>query len=513
MFNNFFKNKVQKLRATTNQPPKIPPKDRLKSWLLKEGIRPPPFQFKEIDKKSFRGIMKRIKGKRVHGVDWIDSFSIKIASPLIEDCLIHIVNLPIRKSTFASRWKPQLIFPFHKKKEKDKLENFRPVSHLVQIGKIVEYAAYFQIVEHFTEHNLFHPNHHGSLANHSTATAITQLHDLCLSAAEKHELSAVCLLDQSAAYDLLCHDGLREKLEVYNFSESSIAWLMSYLGGRSQLVQIEASTSSELECEEHAVPQGSVLGGLLHVINSNDFPLCHESGESIVYVDDDSDVVHDKDPETLRSVIEAEACNSASWLMDNRLCVAADKSKLLIIGTRQLKASKEISEMEINVEGQVIKESISEKLLGVVLDNDLSWKTHLYGDKDHEGLIPQLSKRIGVMKQLSKYMNKEKLMLFASGIFYSKLSYCLSVFGNVFGLEHYREENTRYTSYSKKDNNRLQILQNKLNRLLLRADYKTSTAELLQGTGSLSIQQMIDSPSNCCPGFQDSELQETHIPG
>ena len=136
----------------------------------------------------------------------------------------------------------------------------------------MEYAAYFQIVDHFTRHSLFHPNHHGSLADHSTATAIIQLYDLCLNAAENQELSAVCLLDQSAAYDLLCHKTLREKLEVYNFNESSISWLMSYLGGRSQLVQIEASTSSQIECEGHAVPQGSVLGGLLHVNNSNDFP-------------------------------------------------------------------------------------------------------------------------------------------------------------------------------------------------------------------------------------------------
>ena len=80
------------------------------------------------------------------------------------------------------------------------------------------------------------------------------------------------------------------------------------------------------------------------------------------------------------------------------------------------------------------------------MDNDQTWKTHLYGDKENEGLIPQLSKRIGIMKQLSKYMNKEKLMFFASGIFYSKLNYCLSIFGNVFGLDHYREDNTRYTS-------------------------------------------------------------------
>ena len=79
---------------------------------------------------------------------------------------------------------------------KDLLENYRPVSKLVQVGKVVEYAVYYQIVEHFVEHDLFHPNHHGSIANHSTATAISQLFDMWLEAAERQELSAVCLLDQ-----------------------------------------------------------------------------------------------------------------------------------------------------------------------------------------------------------------------------------------------------------------------------------------------------------------------------
>ena len=70
---------------------------------------------------------------------------------------------------------------------------------------MVEYAVYFQIVEHFITNELFHPNHHGSLANHSTATAIIQLFDMCQEAADAGELSALCLLDQSAAYDLLDH--------------------------------------------------------------------------------------------------------------------------------------------------------------------------------------------------------------------------------------------------------------------------------------------------------------------
>ena len=161
---------------------------------------------------------------------------------------------------------------------------------------MVEYSVYFQIVDHFTTNSLFHQNHHGSLANHSTSTAIMQLFDLWLEASERHELSAVCLLDQSAAYDLLCHVTLKEKLRLYNFSEDSIKWLMSYLSERTQQVQVESKTSSPLECHDHGVPQGSVLGGLLHVINCNDLPACHEVGVGVVYVDDVSDTVHAKDP-------------------------------------------------------------------------------------------------------------------------------------------------------------------------------------------------------------------------
>ena len=491
MFNQYFKSKVDKLREKTNQPPSVPPSERLQRWLEKRSSPPPPFQLKEINTHQFRKILKKMKSKRTHGIDWIDSFSLKLAGPLLEESLIHLINLSIRESRFSARWKPQMIVPLHKKNEKDILENYRPVSHLVQVGKMVEYAAYFQIVEHFSEHDLFHPNHHGSLANHSTTTAIIQLFDMWLEAAEKQELSAVCLLDQSAAYDLLCHQTLKEKLELYNFSSASSDWLMSYLGDRTQLVQVESKTSEPLRGGNHAVPQGSVLGGLLHLINSNDFPACHDVGESVVYVDDDSDTVHAKDPEVLRDLIEQEAGNSANWLQDNRLCVAGSKSKLLVIGTRRLRTSRMIRETKIVVDGKEITETPSEKLLGVVINNELTWKNHLYGDADNEGLLPQLSKRIGMMKKISKYMSKKNLKYFASGIFYSKLNYCLPVFGNVLGLEDYKVDNSRYQSFTVKDNNNLQVVQNKLNRMLLHAERNTPTEKLLNDTDSLSIQQLI----------------------
>ena len=80
------------------------------------------------------------------------------------------------------------------------------------------------------------------------------------------------------------------------------------------------------------------------------------------------------------------------------------------------------------MDGKEITATNSEKLLGVVVNDQLTWKNHLYGDKDREGLIPQLAKRIGMLKRLAKYMSKEKLKSFSSGIFIPSLAIvCLSL--------------------------------------------------------------------------------------
>ena len=125
-----------------------------------------------------------------------------------------------------------------------------------------------------------------------------------------------------------------------------------------------------------------------------------------------------------------------------------------------------------------------------MINNELTWKNHLYGDMENEGLITQLSKRIGMMKKISKHMSQENLKYFASGIFYSKLNYCLPVFGNVFGLENYKEDNSRYQSFTTKENKNLQVLQNKAARIVTRLSWGTATRTLLNQIGWLSVKQL-----------------------
>ena len=126
---------------------------------------PPGFKLEEISTSVFRDAMKKFKPKKVYGRDWIDGYSLKIAAPLIEEALLKLINSSISLGKFARNWKQQLIFPLHKKNEKDRLQNHRPVSHLVQVGTFIEIVVNKQIYEYFEKNDLFHQesfNSHGN---------------------------------------------------------------------------------------------------------------------------------------------------------------------------------------------------------------------------------------------------------------------------------------------------------------------------------------------------------------
>ena len=109
-------------------------------------------------------------------------------------------------------------------------------------------------------------------------------------------------------------------------------------------------------------------------------PDLHEEAESVIFVDDDTDSVSAKNPEELAEKLQREVNSSVNWLKDNRWCVAGDKSKILIVGTEQLKRKRLKNELGIVVNQDIIEETTSEKFLGVVVNNKLTWKEHLYGD-------------------------------------------------------------------------------------------------------------------------------------
>ena len=314
--------------------------------------------------------------------DMLDGYSLKLIAPIVLMAILHIINLSILNSTFDGSWKTQIVIPNHKKGERDLLENYRPVSNLVELSKLTEMAVHDQFIDHFTQHNLFHPNHHGSLPLHDTTTALLQVNDFMLRAADEKKLCGTLFIDQSSAFDLVDHGILLAKLGLYNFTPQTLKWFESYLSNRSFQVQVETKRSKVVRQGPLGVPQGSVLGSLLFVVRQNDLPAATQSdtGQSVVYVDDDSEQESADSSQQLQERLQRRANNVTDWLGDNKMVVAQAKTKLLVSATTELRTARSVDQISIKVGNVTVLGTRSEKLLGIVLCQDLKWSTHLWGE-------------------------------------------------------------------------------------------------------------------------------------
>ena len=116
------------------------------------------------------------------------------------------------------------------------------------------------------------------------------------------------------------------------------------------------------------------------------------------------------------------------------MVVSGDKTKLMVTGTHANRFyNLNETPMSLNVDGHEVTETASEKLLGIVVNQLGTWKNHLHGDDENLGLLKELSKRIGILKKLRKYLPAARFKMLVNGIWNSKLQYGISVWGSVWG--------------------------------------------------------------------------------
>ena len=230
---------------------------------------------------------------------------------------------------------------------------------------------------------------------------------------------------------------------MYNFSDGAIQWFQSYLTERLQAVQIESAFSPPLSVP-YGVPQGSILGPLLFLLYINELPdVVKDSDETeeeetqdevVVYADDSTASTADANPEVLAEKIQKHAKLLPDWFTENDLIVSSEKTKMLVVTTTANRATNITTpgyNFKIKVGEEEIEEAESEKVLGVIVNNKATWQHHLHGNEDYPGLLKQLSQRVGMLKQVRKYMNERQYKIIMNGIFTSKLLYCITTWGGI----------------------------------------------------------------------------------
>jgi hypothetical protein len=354
------------------------------------------------------------------------------------------------------------VIPIYKANEKDMFTNYRPISLLPCFSKILEKLMHKRVYSFLVKHNMLYNSQYGFRPKHSTTYAIIELVGDIMKAYDREESMLAVFVDLSKAFDTIDHSILINKLERYGIRGIALKWFQNYLNNRSQFVSYNGITSKTGSLA-YGVPQGSVLGPLLFIIYTNDLPFCSTSG-CILFADDTTIYRTGKDIDKLYNTLQNDIDQLCEWFRSNRLSLNAGKTNYMLFYNKQTVHSTK----NIIVDNNPINHANSVKFLGVIIDEQLTWSTHI--DK----CAKKISSGLYAINAVKNILNTKNLKILYHSLIQSHLNYCNITWG--YALKKYT--------------NRLTILQKKAIRNITKSTYNAHTSPLFKDHGLLKLEDI-----------------------
>ena len=330
-----------------------------------------------------------------------------------------------------------------------------------------------QVSKFFESHNLFPKHQHGFRPNRSTTTALIALQNHLLSEKAQGKTTGMLLWDLSAAFDTLDHSILIDKLQIYGFDELSISWFRSYLSKRKQKVHVGNGESGEEELLWGS-PQGAILSPLIFTIYIADVESWIEFANVFGYADDTTTTISDVNEDIVLEKLQLDSKNVLNFMSSNGLIANPNKTGLQIFRS----GYQPDGIVSLMIGDAQVTEAKEETLLGVTIQNNLKWHSHV------SKLRSSLNQRVALLRRLKQWLPKEYLAQVAQGLIFSKIRYGLPVYG-----KPRLEESDPLTSYCR-------TLQTTINGVMRVISNKTLAdkvpiRDLHASTGLPSLNQMV----------------------
>ena len=358
----------------------------------------------------------------------LDPLPFKLFYECLDVMLPYITNLindSLLNGIVPLCFKNAIVHPLLKKCNLDPnvLNNYRPVSNLPFLSKILEKVVLAQFDDHLERNCLKEIYQSAYKSQHSTETALLKVTTDLLNATDTGHVSILAMLDLSAAFDTLDHGLLLERLKrSYGIRDTVLDWFSSYLSFRQQSVVVkdEQSVASDLK---FGVPQGSVLGPILFSLYAQPLSkILVKHGFSYHLYADDSQIYKSFKLEDLNAVIDSlDNCLTeiSSWMSANKLKLNGEKTEVMLVGTHF--KTQSITLPSIHLADSEIKPSSCVRNLGVVLDSNLLMGRHVSSVR--KSCYLQLRR----ISHIRPYLTREATSKLVCSFVTPRLDYCNSI--------------------------------------------------------------------------------------
>ena len=269
----------------------------------------------------------------------------------------------------------------------------------------------------FENFHCLYPLQFGFRSNHSTSSALINVTEKIRKALDSGNHVCSILIDLQKAFDTIDHDILFSKLHYYGVRGVALSWFKSFLSNRSQRVSV-SGIKSTVKYLLFGVPQGSVLGPLLFLIYINDLYNAIPYSLTNLFADDTMLLDQSKSLKALSKIINSDLKCLVNWLTANKICLNSKKTELLLFHPNQ----KPINfDFRVRINGCRLYPSDSAKYLGVIIDSNLKWESHI------NSVCQKLARANGALSKIRYYISRDTLLSLYYALFHSHLSYAASV--------------------------------------------------------------------------------------
>ena len=286
-------------------------------------------------KSEIERIITKLPNKKSKGHDDISNILLKRLKASISHPLEIVFNKSLQEGFFPESMKQADVIALYKSKEKHLVNNYRPISLLVTISKILEKIVYTRTYNFLCNTDQLYQSQYRFRTGHSCENAICELVGTIAKNREEKKHTIGVFIDLSKAFDTLNHQKLLCKMDKYGIRGTSLEWFKSYLDRRSMRVKCTSNISGHLEYStyhelEYGIPQGSCLGPLIFLIYINDLHHSIQYSNTILFADDTTILQGHHNLKYLKWSIEEDLKQMIDWFKANLLTINLGKTECLL---------------------------------------------------------------------------------------------------------------------------------------------------------------------------------------